>query len=471
MKLSEININNIFTLKSAKELLHKLLNHLEEAFQTIDNQKQEISTLKEEIARLNKQSKKPSFPSSTSKKSQGFSLTSFLKEKGTWHKHSKTIPIDKDIQLAEVEACTCGSYNFRILRTFTKIIQGIIFIRNNIAYHGREKECLHCGKHYKSILPKELFGVSFDSGLCSFISYLKFGCRMTYPLIHRMLSGIGVQISNGQINEILHKNSNLLAPVFRQLRTIGFAVSSYLQSDATGAKRFIRITKKMRNQYVQLVRNQFLSVFFITPRYNAKTLQRCLGKNGSDKPFVSDDGSPNGECLKCQGKQLCWVHEIRHYWNLFPYFNPNRELERMILTQWKQFYHLCKQYGNAPPVNHKILRETILTQFDQITSQVTGYDLLDKQLRLTSRKKDRLLYFLDHPFVPIHNNACEQDLRAFVILRKISGATKSYWGDLSIARHLSVIQTAQKQGLDVYQTLHGLLTGQLSPDVLTAKIT
>jgi hypothetical protein len=55
MKLSEININNIFTLKAAKELLHKLLNQLEEAFHTIENQKLEISTLKEEIARMNKQ--------------------------------------------------------------------------------------------------------------------------------------------------------------------------------------------------------------------------------------------------------------------------------------------------------------------------------------------------------------------------------------------------------------------------------
>ena len=78
--------------------------------------------------------------------------------------------------------------------------------------------------------------------------------------------------------------------------------------------------------------------------------------------------------------------------------------------------------------------------------------------------------FLDFPYIPIHNNQCEQDLRQFVIIRKISGETKSTKGDRSIARHLSVIQTAQKQGLDVFATLHGLLTGQLSPAVLTTNI-
>lgn len=108
--------------------------------------------------------------------------------------------------------------------------------------------------------------------------------------------------------------------------------------------------------------------------------------------------------------------------------------------------------------------------FNAITSQTTGYTPLDKQLRLTRKKKNRLLIFLDHPYLPIHNNQCEQDLREFVIQRNISRETKSVMGDRGFARHLSIIQTAQKQGLNVFQTLHGLLTGQLAPAILTANI-
>jgi len=107
--------------------------------------------------------------------------------------------------------------------------------------------------------------------------------------------------------------------------------------------------------------------------------------------------------------------------------------------------------------------------FDAITQQVTGYADLDKQLRLTLKKREKLLFFLDHPYIPIHNNLCEQGVREAVIIRKISGPTKSTEGDRSIERHLSVIQTAKKQGLPVFETLHGLLTGQLSPTILTVK--
>ena len=189
-----------------------------------------------------------------------------------------------------------------------------------------------------------------------------------------------------------------------------------------------------------------------------------------EKPFVSDDGSPNGECLKCKNKQLCWVHEIRHYKKLFPFFNSHQELQRNILEQWQQFYHLSKHFCESPPEVREKKKQEIQNLFDQITAQTTGYDLLDKQLSLTRRKKERLLLFLDHPELPIHNNQCEQDIRQFVIIRKISGETKSVRGDRSIERHLSVIQTAQKQGLNVFQTLHGLLAGTLSPEILTANI-
>jgi len=105
-----------------------------------------------------------------------------------------------------------------------------------------------------------------------------------------------------------------------------------------------------------------------------------------------------------------------------------------------------------------------------MTTTTTGYEPVDTQLALTRKKRRRLLLFLDYPFVPIQNNQAERDLREFVILRKISGETKSLAGDRSIERHLSIIQTARKQGLNVFETLHGLLTNTLPLSVLTANI-
>lgn len=333
-------------------------------------------------------------------------------------------------------------------------------------YHGRKKACLGCGKIYKSHEPDEIKGNAFNPILQSLVSYCKYGLRVTEPLLHRMIKGFGIQMSSGQINAIILRNSGKLKETYRHLRTSGLAKSQYQQTDATGTKRKMR-SGKIIHQHLHIISNKLLSIFVVTRRYTAGAVNQILGIQGRKNPLVSDDGSPNGDSCKNKIKQLCWVHEIRHYAKLFPFFTSHKRLQRKILRQWRTFYHLAKQYGRDPTEEKK---QEIKHTFAKITSQVTGYDLVDKQLRLTKKKQNRLLTFLDHSYLPIHNNQCEQDLRQFVIIRKISGETKSQAGDISIARHLSVIQTAQKQALDVYATLNGLLTGSLSPQILTANI-
>lgn len=452
-----IDPDKITTLAEAKNAIEKLL-------QLFIKQQEEIERLRSEIARLKGQPKKPRFTTS----SQSFGISKFLSTPKKWHKGVKkgTLMIDRHVDLTEEQMCSCGSHAFKTVRTTTKVVQGMVFERNNVAYHGRTKQCISCGKTYKSRVPKDIEGISFDPNLRSLISYLKFGCRMTQPLMYRMLTSFGIAISKGEIDHILLSNSAQLKGVHKQLKTVGFRKSNHLQSDATGAKRKEN-TGRIKNQYAQVISNPFLSVFSITRYYNIVTLNRLLGRFGREKPFISDDGSPNGDGLHVVHKQLCWVHEIRHYKKLFPFFNPHQKLQEYILSQWRQFYHLSKHYKDDPT---HAKRQELEQAFDQITRQITGYELLDKQLRLTRKKRTRLLLFLDYPDLPIHNNQCEQDLREFVIQRKISHETKSFRGDISIARHLSVIQTAQKQGLDVFKTLHGLLTGQLSPAILTAHI-
>lgn len=82
-----------------------------------------------------------------------------------------------------------------------------------------------------------------------------------------------------------------------------------------------------------------------------------------------------------------------------------------------------------------------------------------------------MLLFLDYPFVPIDNNQAERDLWDVVMIRNISRETKSLAEDRSIERHMSVIQTAKKQGLNVFETLHGLFTRELPISMLTVKFT
>jgi len=56
---------------------------------------------------------------------------------------------------------------------------------------------------------------------------------------------------------------------------------------------------------------------------------------------------------------------------------------------------------------------------------------VDKLLLRLSRRKAELLRVLDRPEIPLNANASENDLRSFVIKRKISGGTMSRDGRIA----------------------------------------
>jgi Transposase IS66 family len=462
-KLPEVHVDAIASLDEAKQILKQVLNSFERAIERIEGLEKENILLKQEIARLKKQPRKPQF-----------SATSYAapkqreKEKKQWKKGTRgKIEIDQDVQLPEVEKCACGSTEFTTIATTTKVVQGLVIKRNNTAYHGRSKTCISCGKVYSTSIPEDVKGVSFDQTTQSLVSFLKFNGRFTQPLLYRFFHEFGVQISYGEIQHILERNSKKLHGAYLHIRRKGLYKSRYLQSDATGAKRRQKASHQIAHQFLHIIGNLKFSLFKITKKYNSSITNQLLGKHGRRKIYLSDDASPNGKLLNIIRKQLCLVHEIRHYRKLSPRYNIQRKKQQEVLTKWQEFYHVAKEYGHDPTQEKK---DAIRNLFDQITTQTTGYEPLDRQLALTRKKRKKVLLFLDYPIVPIHNNQAERDLREFVIMRKISGETKSQHGDRSIERHLSVIQTAKKQGLPVFQTLHGLLTNTLPLSVLTANI-
>lgn len=376
--LPEIDVDAIGSLDEAKQVIKQLLNSFELVLKRLDDLEKENTHLKQEIATLKQQPHKPQFP----QQQQSFSATKLVKDKNKhWQKRArKPLEIDRHKQLPEIDTCACGSTDFETINTTTKIVQGIVIKRNNTAYHGRGKKCRSCGEIYTSQIPEDIKGLSFDNTTQALTSYLKFACRLTHPLLYNFFTGFGIQISYGQITKILHRNSKKLHPAYLHLKTVGIQKSRYLQSDATGAKRKQLASGKILNQHLHVVGNHLFSLFKITKHYNANVLNDLLGKRGGKKLYVSDDASPNGGKLKNKKKQLCWIHEDRHYLKLSPRLKIHREKAQSVITQLLNFYHMSKAYGKTPtPEGKKELRR----MFDSITKQKTGYDALDKQLALT----------------------------------------------------------------------------------------
>ncbi len=70
-----------------------------------------------------------------------------------------------------------------------------------------------------------------------------------------------------------------------------------------------------------------------------------------------------------------------------------------------------------------------------------------------ARRKAELLRVLERPEIPLHTNASENDLRACVIKRKISGGTMTVDGRVARDVMLGLLKSCRKLGLSFFTYL------------------
>ena len=93
--------------------------------------------------------------------------------------------------------------------------------------------------------------------------------------------------------------------------------------------------------------------------------------------------------------------------------------------------------------------QLLRARFNRIFKRAsTGYATLDRLLRRLFRK---LLRVLERPEIPINTNSSENDIRAFVMKRKISGGTVSDKGRDARDIMLGLAKTCMKLKLSFYE--------------------
>ena len=166
-----------------------------------------------------------------------------------------------------------------------------------------------------------------------------------------------------------------------------------------------------------------------------------------DTVIVSDDAGQ----FRVGIHALCWVHAERLVHKLVPTNDKQRNAIEITRRMIWWFYRSLKEYKLAPnPEQVQALR----ARFDRIFKRnKTGYVILDRLLRRLSRHKDELLRVLDRPEIPLNTNASENDIRAFVTKRKISGGTVSDNGRDARDIMLGLAKTCMKLKLSFYEFL------------------
>ena len=177
-----------------------------------------------------------------------------------------------------------------------------------------------------------------------------------------------------------------------------------------------------------------------------------------DTVVVSDDAGQ----FRVGVHALCWVHAERLVHKLIPANDMQRNAIEVAKRMIWWFYRCLKEYKLAPsPQQAQVLR----ARFDRIFKRAgTGYVMLDRLLKRLFRNKAALLRVLDRPEIPLNTNASENDIRAFVTKRKISGGTVSPQGRDARDIMLGLAKTCMKLKISFYEFL-GSRLGIAGPKV------
>ena len=150
--------------------------------------------------------------------------------------------------------------------------------------------------------------------------------------------------------------------------------------------------------------------------------------------------------------QLCWSHILEDTKQLAENFGAEG---KYVHRKMKEIYSLAKGLNHKG--NYEMV-EQLKAEIFQLTLRHYKHSTIRKFVNnLYYRDGNDLFRFVTDPEIDPTNNISERELRALVIIRKISNGSRSVRGANATAMLLSMIQTLRFKKENVLQGLHEIL--------------
>lgn len=494
--------------------LVQLLKLIETQASFLGQQAEQIQLLKDEIARLKGQNPRPKIRPSRLENDRKTTVKRKGKKRSGSKKKKKTAKLQiHDTIAVEPEHVPQGSW-FKGYNDF--VVQGLTIKAHNICYRLKSYETPD-GKYIAGKLPGRLKGKHFDPSLIRFILYQHYHCHVTQPLLLEQLHELDIDISKGQLSNILIENKNDFHKEKDQILATGLEVSSYVNVDDTGARHkgkngycthigneqfswFESTASKSRINFLKLLRadhddyifNPEAIAYMRINQLPQKVLSAitanpdmCLANESGWNDFLTARGivSPRHIKIATEGAligsimehgisdnlvivsddagqfnvlthALCWIHANRTIEKVIPFTEQAKKDLAGIKDHIWELYQGLKNYRENPTASDK---KSLESAFDDIFTTCTSSQMLNLALNRIYKNKPELLLVLNRPDIPLHNNSAENAIREYVKRRKISGSTRSEAGRQCRDTFTSLKKTCRKLGLSFWQYLQDRL--------------
>ena len=327
-----------------------------------------------------------------------------------------------------------------------KLISKVITTKYNI----HRKYCPQCKKIVEPEVTVALPHARFGLNLMLLVMYLRLGLRLPCNKVCEFFRDMhNLHISEGEIVNILRQLVVAFGDYYTHLEKL-VKLARVKHSDTTSW----RING--RNYVAWVFIAVGVVIYKIRKSNNHKAGLVFLNKQNGNV-LVVDRLSAMRLFAKKAGfmLQLCWSHILQ----------DSKQLAEEFGSEGKYIHWKLKGiYALAKGLNHKgtlEMAEQLKAEIFQLTLKHYNHSITRKFVNnLYYRDVGDLFRFVTDPEIDPTNNISERELRALVIIRKISNGSMSTRGANATAMLLSIIQTLRFDGKNVLQGLQAILKTQ-----------
>ena len=515
---------NAIQEENARELVKRLLNMVEQLSREVRELRVENQRLRDENNRLKGEQGKPRVKGNkTPMPKTDHSSEPERRKKRARHKKSKKaeVQIDRE-EVLKVEAKQLPA-DAEYKGYETVVVQDLQVKTENVRFYKEKYYSASKHKTYLAQLPSGYRG-QFGPGIKSLILTLYFGMGTSEPKIREFLVNMGVQISKGEVSDLLIQKQEEFHTESEAVYEAGLYSSPWQQSDHTetrvnGQRQHCQVVcnpvytsyhtrpKADRLTALDVLRQGRKRIFLLNEEAFAylenvalsKAARAVLPQWRSDKvweeaafvkrldqalpnlnvqqrtailgaaavaAYHAEKGVPIVDTLVCddaavfhwltRALMLCWVHDGRTYKKLEPVIALHRQQLADFRKRYWEYYDQLLAYREKPTEKE---HQRLDSQFDILFATETGYHDLDQRIAKTRTKKASLLLVLQHPELPLHNNASELAVRQRVRKRDVSFAPRTQLGLQAWDTFMTLADTARKLGISFYAYIRDRVSG------------
>jgi hypothetical protein len=230
--LENLDLNTIKD-ENARELIRQLLNLVEKLSADLRDAQIEIQRLRDEVNRLKGEQGKPKIKGNTPKPtSNDHSSENERYKSRPRHKRSKKaeIQINRE-QVVEVEPSILPK-DAKFKGYEEVVVQDILLQTDNVRFHKQKYYAASTRKTYLAKLPRGYEG-QFGPGIKALTLALYYGIGTSEPKILEFFENVGIQISTGEISNLLIKKQENFHTENDAVYEAGLLSSPWQQTDDT----------------------------------------------------------------------------------------------------------------------------------------------------------------------------------------------------------------------------------------------